>query len=60
MAAQPEPPLPARTPANAADSAALQQLLPGWYAVVMGLAGLSLAWHRALPYMGQPAVGVAP
>lgn len=33
----------------------LKFLYPGWYAVVMGLAGLSLAWHRAVPLMGQAA-----
>ncbi|MBC7485048.1 MAG: SLAC1 anion channel family protein [Rhizobacter sp.] len=36
----------------------LKFLFPGWYAVVMGLAGLSLAWHRAMPLMGETA-GVA-
>jgi tellurite resistance protein len=34
----------------------LKFLFPGWYSVVMGLAGLSLAWHRAVPAMG-PAAG---
>lgn len=33
----------------------LEHLGPGWYAVVMGLAGLSLAWHRAQPRMGEAA-----
>jgi tellurite resistance protein len=33
----------------------LKFLYPGWYAVVMGLAGLSLAWHRAVPLMGEAA-----
>lgn len=33
----------------------LKYLFPGWYAVVMGLCGLSLAWHRALPAMGDAA-----
>ena len=33
----------------------LKFLFPGWYAVVMGLAGLSLAWHRAAPLMGEMA-----
>ncbi|MCA0242032.1 MAG: C4-dicarboxylate ABC transporter [Proteobacteria bacterium] len=38
-----------------AGAAALKYLFPGWYAVVMGLAGLSLAWHRATPLMGDGA-----
>ncbi|MFO1328725.1 MAG: SLAC1 anion channel family protein [Rubrivivax sp.] len=33
----------------------LKYLFPGWYAVVMGLCGLSLAWHRATPPMGDGA-----
>ena len=33
----------------------LKFLFPGWYAIVMGLSGLSLAWHRASPLMGEPA-----
>ena len=32
---------------------------PGWYAIVMGLCGLALAWHRATPLMGEMASGVA-
>ena len=36
----------------------LSYLFPGWYAIVMGLAGLSLAWHCAEPVMGEGA-GVA-
>jgi tellurite resistance protein len=36
-------------------AAPLKYLFPGWYAVVMGLAGLSLAWHRATPLMGDGA-----
>jgi tellurite resistance protein len=38
--------------------ARLKFLFPGWYAVVMGLAGLALAWHRAVPLMGEMAGGV--
>ena len=30
-------------------------MFPGWYAIVMGLAGLSLAWNRAVPLMGEMA-----
>ena len=40
------------------DPHPLKHLLPGWYAVVMGLCGLALAWHRAVPLMGD-AAGVA-
>ncbi len=38
---------------------ALKYLQPGWYAAVMGLSGLSLAWHRAAPLMGEPAGRIA-
>lgn len=34
---------------------ALRFLAPPWFAIVMGLAGLALAWHRALPAMGETA-----
>jgi tellurite resistance protein len=37
----------------------LKFLMPGWYALVMGLAGLALAWHRAAPLMGEMAGAVA-
>jgi len=37
----------------------LKYLMPGWYAVVMGLTGLSLAWHRASALMGEMATGFA-
>ncbi|CAD5374526.1 Tellurite resistance protein-like permease [Rubrivivax sp. A210] len=33
----------------------LQHLVPAWYAVVMGLCGLALAWQRAVPTMGEAA-----
>jgi tellurite resistance protein len=39
--------------------APLKFLFPGWYALVMGLAGLSLAWHRATPIMGDGAAAAA-
>ncbi len=38
---------------------ALKYLYPGWWAIVMGLAGLTLAWHRAEPLLGATALGVA-
>lgn len=37
----------------------LKYLMPAWYAVVMGLAGLALAWHRATPLMGELAGAIA-
>jgi tellurite resistance protein len=39
--------------------APLKFLFPGWYAVVMGLAGLALAWHRAEPVLGAAAGATA-
>ena len=44
---------------NAAAPAPLKFLGAPWFAPVMGLAGLSLAWHRAGPVMGESADGVA-
>ncbi|MBL8332906.1 MAG: SLAC1 anion channel family protein [Rubrivivax sp.] len=40
---------------NTPSPTPLKFLFPGWYAVVMGLTGLSLAWHRAVPLMGDGA-----
>lgn len=37
----------------------LKFLFPSWFAVVMGLSGLSLAWHRAAPVMGEGAGAAA-
>jgi tellurite resistance protein len=37
----------------------LKFLFPGWYAIVMGLTGLALAWHRAVPSMGGAAAGAS-
>ena len=37
------------------DRAPLKHLGPGWYTLVMGLAGLSLAWHAAVPVLGDGA-----
>lgn len=44
---------------NAQDTAKLKFLVPGWYAVVMGLCGLALAWHRAQPLLGDSAAAAA-
>lgn len=35
--------------------APLKHLGPGWFSIVMGLAGLSLAWHAAVPVLGEGA-----
>lgn len=37
----------------------LKFLAPGWFSVVMGLSGLTLAWVRAVPYAGDSALTVA-
>lgn len=37
----------------------LKFLMPGWFSLVMGLCGLSLAWHRAQRILGDMADGVA-
>ena len=37
----------------------LKFLAPGWFSVVMGLSGLTLAWVRAVPYAGDSALAVA-
>lgn len=39
--------------------ARLKHLAPTWFAVVMGLAGLSLAWHSAVPLLGDAALAAA-
>jgi tellurite resistance protein len=41
------------------DPHPLKHLMPGWYAIVMGLSGLSLAWYRAVPVLGELAHGTA-
>ena len=37
----------------------LKFLIPGWFSVVMGLAGLALAWHSAEAALGSSATGVS-
>jgi tellurite resistance protein len=37
----------------------LKFLMPGYFAVVMGLSGLTLAWHRAQGLLGEMATGIA-
>lgn len=37
----------------------LKFLMPGWFSLVMGLCGLSLAWHRATPLLGDMAGGLS-
>ncbi len=37
----------------------LKFLMPGWFSLVMGLCGLSLAWHRGQRVFGDMADGVA-
>jgi tellurite resistance protein len=55
--------MPAEAPAvEAAPAAApspLKFLGPQWFATVMGLSGLALAWVAAVPRMGEAAVWVA-
>lgn len=41
------------------SNAPLKFLHPGWFTLVMGVAGLSLAWHRAEGLMGEMASGIA-
>lgn len=37
----------------------LKFLMPGWFSLVMGLVGLALAWHSAVPVMGEAATGAS-
>lgn len=37
----------------------LKFLMPGWFSLVMGLSGLSLAWHSAGPVLGDMSQGIA-
>jgi len=37
----------------------LKFLHPGWFSMVMGLSGLSLAWHQASPGLGDMAEAIA-
>lgn len=41
------------------DTAPLKFLGTPWFAIVMGLSGLALAWHRAVPLMGEAAAWAA-
>lgn len=47
------------TSSTAAAPSSVQHLVLGWFSVVLGLSGLSLAWHRALPLLGDLALGVS-
>lgn len=49
----------AATPSSPSAATPLKFLGMPWFASVMGLCGLSLAWHRATPLMGELARGVA-
>jgi tellurite resistance protein len=44
---------------NSTSKTPLKFLFPGWYAIVMGLCGLALAFHRAVPLMGDTAGAAA-
>lgn len=46
-------------PAAAPPASLLKFLYPGWFSVVMGLTGLSLAWHRAVPVLQDAAGAVS-
>lgn len=38
-----------------ANTSSLRYLTPNWFVVVMGLSGLTLAWHNATPWLGALA-----
>lgn len=42
-----------------AAAARLKHLSAAWYAIVMGLSGLAMAWHRAEPLLGDTAGAVS-
>ena len=42
-----------------AAAPALKFLSPAWFSIVMGLSGLALAWRRAVPLMGEPALALS-
>lgn len=47
------------TDTRPASDSGLRHLMPGWYAVVMGLCGLALAWHRTTDVLGPTSHAVA-
>lgn len=47
------------SPMSAPRPSPLQFLAPAWFAICMGLCGLSLAWWRAVPKMGDLAGAMA-
>jgi tellurite resistance protein len=55
----PSSPPPALSSANNGPGAPLRFLHTGWFAAVMGWAGLALAWLRAKPLMGEMADALA-
>ncbi len=40
---------------QATAPSSVQHLVLGWFSMVLGLCGLSLAWHRATPWLGDLA-----
>jgi len=44
---------------NTPSNTPLKFVMPSWFALVMGLCGLALAWKSAAPLLGDVAVGIA-
>ncbi len=44
---------------NTPSHTPLKFVMPSWFALVMGLCGLALAWKSAAPLLGEVAVGIA-